>query len=187
MMLKEVDNSINILEEGGVILYPTDTVWGLGCDATNEVAVNKIYETKKRNESKSLVVLVDSIEMLEKYIVNIPLKALELLKNAPKPTTIIYDNPKGLATNVLAHDNTVAIRIAKDEFCQKMIRKFGKPVVSTSANISEKPTPISFDQIEDVILNTVDYIVNLYQDKTMAIPSRIVKILKGGALEIIRE
>ncbi len=187
MMLKEVENSLKTLDKGGIILYPTDTVWGLGCDATNEVAVNKIYAAKKRNETKSLVVLVDGIEMLEEYIVDIPLKALELLQNPPKPTTIIYDNPNGLAANLLAQDNTVAIRIAQDEFCQKLIRKFGKPVVSTSANISEKPTPTSFKQIESVILNAVDYIVNLYQDKTMAIPSRIVKILKGGALEIIRE
>ncbi len=187
MIPKEVNKAFEILQKGGIILYPTDTVWGLGCDATNEAAVAKIYQAKKRDESKSLVILVNNIEMLESYISYIPQEALQLIDDATKPTTIIYDNPTGLAANLIARDNTVAVRIVQDKFCQKLIEKLGSPLVSTSANISERPTPTSFDQIETPILNAVDYIVNLYQDKMMTTPSRIVKVLKDGTLEIIRE
>lgn len=187
MIDKEVNSAFKTLQDGGIILYPTDTVWGLGCDATNEVAVNKIYTTKKRDESKSLVILVESIKMLESYIEDIPEEAIQLLKNASKPTTIIYNNPKGLSDNLVAQDNTLAIRIVQDEFCQQLIKKFGRPIVSTSANISERPTPNSFEEIELPILNAVDYIVNLHHNKMMTTPSRIIRILKGGALEVIRE
>ncbi len=187
MIQEEVKNSLNVLHEKGVILYPTDTVWGLGCDATNAIAVNKIYQAKKRDESKSLVILVDSLKMLEQYVKEIPGEVLQFIKDAKRPTTIIYNNPLGLASNVVAQDDTVAIRIVQDDFCEQLIQKFGKPIVSTSANISERPTPTSFQEIEIPILNAVDYIVSLYHDKTMTTPSRIVKILKDGTLEIIRE
>ena len=131
--------------------------------------------------------MVDSIKMLENYIEDIPQEAMQVVENSSKPTTIIYNNPKGLASNLIAHDNTVAIRIVQDEFCQQLVENFGKPIVSTSANISENPTPKSFEEIEILILNAVDYIVNLHHNKMMVTPSRIIKILKNGTLEVIRE
>ncbi len=186
-MKLELQNTVESLNNLAVILYPTDTVWGLGCDATSEVAIDKIYKIKKRDESKSLIILVDSVQMLRHYIEDIPRKARLILQETSKPTTIIYSNPKGLADNLVAQDNTVAIRIVQDEFCKQLIKKFGKPIVSTSANISKRPTPNSFEEIELPILNAVDYIVNLHHNKMMTTPSRIIRILKGGALEVIRE
>lgn len=186
-MKLEINNVIQTLDNRGVILYPTDTVWGIGCDATDEVAVKKVYKIKRRDESKSLVVLVDSLQMLQQYVGDIPRKAKQVLKTAIKPTTIIYNNPKGLARNVTAKDNTVAIRIIQDEFCQTLIKNFGKPIVSTSANISEKSTPKSFKEIDISILEAVDYIVNLRQDVIADAPSRILKILENGELKVIRE
>lgn len=186
-MNTQLYNALEVLKIKGTILYPTDTVWGVGCDATSDVAVDKIFKIKKRNESKSLVILVDSIGMLQDYIENIPETILQILNDASKPTTIIYNDPKGLAKKVVAQDNTVAIRIVQDKFCQQLIEKFGKPIVSTSANISGETTPTSFKEIAQPVLNHVDYIVNLHRDKEMAIPSRIIKVLKGGTLEIIRE
>jgi len=183
----EFGKTLNFINENKIILYPTDTVWGIGCDATSETAVAKIYTIKKREESKSLVILVNSVEMLKKYIEDVPKSVTDILKNAIKPTTIIYNNPKGLAKNVIAKDNTVAIRIAQDEFCRKLIQKFGKPIVSTSANISGRPTPSTFNEIDQTILDTVDYVVNLYRDKITDSPSTIIKISNEGKLEVIRE
>jgi len=181
--MKEV---ISCLKQEKTILYPTDTVWGLGCDATNEEAVKKIYQLKNREESKSLIILVDSIEMLKKYVGNIPKKALEILKTSKKPTTIIYNGPKGLAPNTIASDNTIAIRIPQDEFCIQLIKEFGKPIVSTSANVSGEPTPKSFSEISQAILKSVDYVVNLHQDKVAEKSSTILKI-EGEAIIVIRE
>lgn len=177
---------IHILNNNKTILYPTDTVWGIGCDATNEEAVQKVYALKKREESKALIVLVSSLHMLKKYVF-VPKKALEILKTATKPTTIIYNNPKGLAKNLInKEDNTVAIRIVQDDFCRKLIKRFKKPIVSTSANISGMPTPTSFSEIEKQIKNNVDYIVNLHPSKAKeAQPSRILKI-NNHSVEIIR-
>ena len=148
---KEIVNSNKILQQGKVILYPTDTVWGIGCDATNEMAVSSIYSIKKRKESKSLVILVSSIDMLKHFVDEVPSKVLDVLKKAIKPTTIIYKNPKGLANNVIANDNTVAIRIAQDDFCKNLIENFGNPIVSTSANLSGNETPRSFKEIDPCI------------------------------------
>lgn len=181
--MKEV---ISCLKQEKTILYPTDTVWGLGCDATNEEAVKKIYQLKNREESKSLIILVDSIEMLKKYVGNIPKKALEILKTSKKPTTIIYNGPKGLAPNTIASDNTIAIRIPQDEFCIQLIKEFGKPIVSTSANVSGEPTPKSFSEISQAILKSVDYVVNLHQEKVAEKSSTILKI-EGKAIIVIRE
>ncbi|MBA6155154.1 threonylcarbamoyl-AMP synthase [Tenacibaculum sp. S7007] len=182
-MLKEI---VNKLKEGKTILYPTDTVWGLGCDATNIEAVKKIYEIKNREESKSLIILVSSIEMLIEYLNEVSDKALEILKEATKPTTIIYNAPKNLADNTIAKDNTIAIRIPKDEFCVDLIEEFGKPIVSTSANISGEPTPKSFSEISKAILNSVDYVVDLHQEKKSEKSSRILKI-DGDSVIVIRE
>lgn len=181
-----LDDIINNLKANKTILYPTDTVWGLGCDATDEDAVKKIYQLKNREESKSLIILVDSIEMLQNHVGNIPEKALEILKTSVKPTTIIYNKPKGLAPNTIASDNTIAIRIPQDEFCIQLIKEFGKPIVSTSANVSGEPTPKSFSEISQAILKSVDYVVNLHQDKVAEKSSTILKI-EGEAIIVIRE
>lgn len=186
-MLKDLQNSIENLKKGNTILYPTDTVWGIGCDATNEESVKKIYRIKNREESKSLIILVSSIDMLKEYIVKIPIIAFEILKEATKPTTIIYNTPKNLACNTIAKDNTIAIRIPKDEFCENLIAEFGKPIVSTSANISGEPTPKSFSEISEAILNSVDYVVDLHKEKRSEKSSRILKINLKNDIEIIRE
>ncbi|WP_299620606.1 L-threonylcarbamoyladenylate synthase [uncultured Tenacibaculum sp.] len=181
-----INETVKALENGSTILYPTDTVWGLGCDATNEEAVKEIYKIKNREESKSLIVLVSSLSMLKKYV-TVPNAAINLLKKAEKPTTIIYQNPTGIANNIInKEDNTLAIRIAQDEFCENLIESFGKPIVSTSANVSGNPTPKSFSQIEQSILDDVDYIVNLHQNKVSEKSSTILKI-EGEKVIVIRE
>lgn len=177
---------IDILNNKKTVLYPTDTVWGLGCDATDETAVKKIYTLKNREETKSLIILVDSITMLEQYVEEIPQKVMEILQNATKPTTIIYNNPKNLAKNTIAQDNTIAIRIPQDDFCKQLIKEFGKPIVSTSANVSGEPTPKCFSEISKAILNNVDYVVNLQQDKVAEKSSTILKI-EGDDVIVIRE
>jgi len=186
MMDAEIKNSLKILNQKKLLLYPTDTVWGIGCDATFEEAVAKVFEIKQRSESKSLVILVDSFEMLQKYIPKVPKAVLELLSKTKNPTTIIYDNPVGLAKNVVASDNTVAIRIVQNEFCRELIHLFGKPIVSTSANISGNPTPKSFYEIEKSILDSVDYIVNLQRDEVNEKSSTILKVNEKGEITVLR-
>lgn len=183
---KDLDSCSRTLHEGGLILYPTDTVWGLGCDATNEVAVNKIYQLKERDDSKALLCLVANQAMLERYVKEIPEAAYDIMDLATKPTTIIYDNPTGIAKNLIADDNSLAIRVASDKFCQYLINNFGKPIVSTSANISGSPTPDRFDNIDDRILKGVDYAVNLNRKKVMATPSSIIKLGNDGLVRVIR-
>ena len=183
----EISNCYTNLNNQQTILYPTDTVWGIGCDATSEEAVKKIFEIKQREESKSLIILVDGIPMLKKYIDAIPEKVVELLKTVEKPTTIIYKNPKGLAKNVVAQDNTVAVRIVKHKFCQQLIAQFGKPIVSTSANVSGEETPSSFEKIGTSILNSVDYIVNLPQENESLSSSTILRLLDDGEFEVLRK
>ncbi|MEQ6124273.1 L-threonylcarbamoyladenylate synthase [Pseudotenacibaculum sp. MALMAid0570] len=185
MFNDEIAQSILDLKEGKLILYPTDTVWGIGCDATSEQAVQKVYNLKNREESKSLVILVSSMEMLKEYINEIPEKVLETLRTQDNPTTIIYNQPKGLAKNTIAIDNTIAIRIPRHDFCRKLIDEFKKPIVSTSANISGEPTPKSFSEISKPILEGVDYIVNLEREKITEKSSTILKIV-GEEIEVIR-
>ena len=187
MIQKEVDKSLYILNKKGLILYPTDTVWGIGCDATSETAVQKIYKLKRRNDSKALICLVSDFEMLKNYISNIPEVVYDILNKAKKPTTIIYNNPKGLAKNLIAVDNTIAIRIPNHDFCQKLIKTLGKPIVSTSANISGEITPKSFKEISAQILNDVDYIVNLSGSNLDTNPSKIIKLNSDGSITTIRE
>lgn len=186
-MIKEISNSLKSLNQNEIILYPTDTVWGIGCDATSETAVAKVFKIKQRSESKSLIILVDGIEMLKKYIPTISNKILDILHNTIKPTTIIYNNPIGLAKNVVASDNTVAIRIVQNEFCKQLISVFGKPIVSTSANISGMPTPKSFKEIDTAILDSVDYIVNLHRKEINTKSSTIIKIGDNDELIVLRE
>lgn len=183
----EVDSALKALRNKETLLYPTDTVWGIGCDATCEDAVNKVFKIKQRSESKSLIILVSNVEMLKNYISNIPNKALEVLKNTTNPTTIIYNNPTGLAKNVVAIDDTVAIRIPENEFCKQLITAFGKPIVSTSANISGDETPKSFKDISQAVLDRVDYIVNLQREEINDKSSTILKVVENGDIIVLRK
>lgn len=186
-MIEEINKAINVLENGGLILYPTDTVWGIGCDATNEEAVQKVFELKQRGDSKALICLVGNDAMLEKHVTEVPEIAYDIMDVSSKPTTIIYDNPKGIAKNLIADDQTIAIRVASDKFCQYLINKFKKPIVSTSANISGNPTPKQFSNIEEGILKGVGYIVNLHRDKLMSTPSAIIKLGNDSTVKVIRK
>jgi L-threonylcarbamoyladenylate synthase len=184
---KEINTICELLAKESTILYPTDTVWGIGCDATNSKAVSKIYTIKQREESKSLIILVSSFKMLSNYVKSIPDKAKELLEKATRPTTIIYKNPIGIAENCIASDHTIAIRIVQNEFCKELIQKYGKPIVSTSSNISGAPTPKSFSEISTTILDSVDYIVNLQREIVTTASSRILKIADDNTIVVIRE
>jgi len=186
-MTEEINKCIEVLENGGLILYPTDTVWGIGCDATNKEAVQKVFKLKQRDDSKALICLVANDTMLEKHVEKVPDLAYDLIDLATKPTTIIYDKPRGVAENLIASDNTLAIRVASDKFCQYLIGKFKKPIVSTSANISGTNTPKSFQNIDKAILSGVDYVVNLYRDKQNSSASSIIRLSNDNTVKIIRE
>ncbi|MFK5958497.1 MAG: L-threonylcarbamoyladenylate synthase [Lutibacter sp.] len=187
MIKTKINKALEVLNQSKILLYPTDTVWGIGCDATSEIAVAKVFEIKQRSESKSLIILVDGIKMLQKFIPSISESIIKFLKSVSKPTTIIYNNPAGLAKNVVAKDNTVAIRIVKNEFCNQLITAFGKPIVSTSANISGNLTPKSFQEIEQSILDSVDYIVNLQREEINKKSSTILRIGDNGELIVVRD
>lgn len=186
-MKEEILNSLKVLRNGGVLLYPTDTIWGIGCDATNKKAVEKIYLIKKRPESKSLIILLDDVEKLKHYVTHVPDIAWDLIRNVERPLTIIYPKAKNLPENVLAEDHSIAIRIVKNEFCKQMIQSFGKPIVSSSANISGEPAPLVFNNIPQEIIEQVDYVVNLNQELLQEVkPSRIIKLNEKGEFEVIR-
>ncbi|MAN59392.1 MAG: threonylcarbamoyl-AMP synthase [Flavobacteriaceae bacterium] len=186
-MEKEIENALTVLKRGGLILYPTDTVWGIGCDATNAEAIDKVFALKQRAESKALICLVNDFKMLNQYVEDVPEVAYDILKYASKPTTIVYDDPIRIAQNLVADDNTLGIRVVKDDFCNKLIRKFKKPIVSTSANISGQKTPTSRKEIAPEILEGVDYVVNLQHHKSTAKPSAIIKLKNDGTVAVIRE
>ena len=184
---EEVRKADEILRKGGVILYPTDTVWGLGCDATNDEAVKRIYEIKKRADNKSMLVLLDDAGKIASYA-DVPDIALDLVEVADKPTTIIYPGAKHLAPSLIGEDNTIGIRITKEEFSQALIYRFRKPIVSTSANISGEPSPHFFKEISEEIKNAVDYIVDFRRNETKSCtPSSIIKLGLGGEIQIIRK
>lgn len=180
--------AIQILRNGGVILYPSDTIWGIGCDATNPDAVDKIFKIKQRTSSKSLITLLDSDVKLNRFVKQIPEIAWDIVEFAQKPTTIIYPEGYNLAHNVLAEDKSVGIRIVKEGLCHELVRSFGKPLVSTSANISTEPTPLTFEDIDKRILEGVDYIVNLSPNvKLKPKASTIMKIEMDGTFTLIRK
>jgi len=184
---QELEKAVEILKAGGTLLYPTDTIWGLGCDATNPKAVEKIFRLKNREESKSLIILLDDEINLYKYVDNLPEITFDLLKNLDKPTTIIYSNAKNLASNVVAADGTIGIRVTRDPFCRDLVRRFGKPIVSTSANISGDPSPIVFREITKDLISQVSYTVNLYRDQmNSSKPSTIIRLFENGEFIIIR-
>jgi L-threonylcarbamoyladenylate synthase len=183
----DIVKSLEVLAAGGTILYPTDTIWGLGCDATNTKAVEKVYRITNRSEAKSLIVLLDHIDNLATYIEKVPDITGDLLNSITNPVTIIYSNARKLAPNVIAADGTIAIRIVKDDFCNELIRRFGKPIVSTSANISGFDPPVVFSQIAVEIKDSVDYTVSYKQEYfTRAKPSTIIRLSDDGMYTIIR-
>lgn len=187
-MMEEFKKIVAVLSSGGIILYPTDTIWGIGCDATNDKAVKRIYDIKKREDNKSMLVLLDNENRLTQYIGKVPDIAWELIEASDKPLTLIYPYAKNLAPNLIANDGSVGIRIVKDEFCVQLIKQFRKPLVSTSANISGEKSPVVFSEISENIKSKVDYIVTHRQsDNTPGIPSSIIKINDGGFFKIIRE
>ncbi len=184
----DLRQAVKILREGGIILYPTDTIWGVGCDATNESAVSRIYRLKKREDSKSMLVLLDHEGKLEHYISDVPAIAWELIEVSCKPLTIIYPGARNLAPNLIAEDGSIGIRITGEAFSNQLAAGLGKPVVSTSANISGTAPPERFDDISDEIRKGVDYIVQYRQDEiTNAHPSSILKLGTGGQIRIIRK
>jgi L-threonylcarbamoyladenylate synthase len=183
----DMNKTVSVLRAGGTILYPTDTIWGIGCDATNSKAVNKIYRIKVRDRSKSLIVLVESLEALSDYVEEIPGIALDLIEMIREPLTIIYPRAKNLARNALADDGSVGIRIPANRYCQALLKAFGKPITSTSANISGDPSPLTFGKIPQKIKDMVDYVADIQLQTLMTPkPSTIIKITAGGEMEIIR-
>ena len=182
----EVHNAYEVIKNGGIILYPTDTVWGIGCDATNPEAVAKIYALKKREESKSMIVLMNSDRMLYNVFKEVPDVAFQIMDLSERPTTMILDNPRNVAPNLIASDKTLGIRITTEPFCFKLMERMKKPLVSTSANISGLPTPNSFKQIDRHILEGVDYVVNLHHEKIAPRPSTIIKLGNDMQVKVIR-
>ncbi len=187
-MNQEIARCVNILKSGGTILYPTDTVWGIGCDATNPSAVEKIFRIKKRMESKSLIILLDDPAKLADFVDTVPEIALDLMKSVDTPLTIIYSDAKNIAPNVVADDRSIAIRVVTSGFCHRLIRSFGKPIVSTSANISGEVTPLIFRHISKEIMEGVDYVADESLDTIREVkPSQIIRIFADGTFRIIRK
>lgn len=186
-METDIVQCLKVLSAGGLILYPTDTVWGIGCDATNAEAVKKVYQLKQRDDSKALIVLIDSADHLDHYVVDVPAIARELIDVAVKPLTIIYEGAYNLASNVLGEEDSVGIRIPNDEFCHRLCERYGKPIVSTSANVSGQPTAKRFTDIDADIVKGVDYPVEYRRnDSVPHQPSNIILLSRDGTFKIIR-
>jgi L-threonylcarbamoyladenylate synthase len=188
MLRDEVNKAFEVLKNGGLILYPTDTIWGIGCDATNIEAVEKVFKLKGRSEEKSLIVLLDSSNKLQSYVNEIPEVAYDLIEYAENPMTIIYSNAKNLAKNAIAKDGSIGIRIVKHTFCEQLLQRFRKPIISTSANLSGQPSPACYNEISEEIKQGVDYVVNWEQDDTsIKKASTIMKLEPGGLFSFIRK
>jgi len=183
----EIHNAFEVIKNGGIILYPTDTVWGIGCDATNPEAVAKIYKLKQRAETQSMICLMNGEKMMYNVFKDIPEVAWQILDLSEKPTTLILDKPRNVAPNIIAPDNTLGIRIIKEPFCFKLLERMKKPLVSTSANISGQPTPASFKEINPEIIKGVDYVVNLQHEKTGGKPSTIIKLTLDSQVKVLRK
>lgn len=187
-MIEDIKKACQVMREGGVILYPTDTIWGIGCDATNEDAVRRVYEIKQRQDSKAMLVLVDSSVKVDFYVRDVPEVAWDLIDLADKPLTIIYSGARNLAANLLAEDGSVGIRVTNEDFSKRLCQQFRKAIVSTSANISGLPSPKNFSEISEEVKSAVDYIVGYRQEEiSNPKPSSIIKLDKGGVIKIIRE
>lgn len=184
----EVSEALKVLKSGGIILYPTDTIWGIGCDATNEEAVQRILALKKRPETKSMIILLDNPNRLSSYVKNVPEQAWQLIEYSEKPLTIVYDGGKNLAPGAIAKDGSVAIRITKDEFCCQLIAGLKKPIISTSANISEEAAPTAYSKVSETIRLGTDYIVNLRRDEIRTgHASTIIRLKENGQISFIRK
>lgn len=187
-MTEDINKALEVLRKGGIILYPTDTVWGIGCDATNADAVTKIFELKKRDTQKPMLVLMDSANRLPSYLREVPEISYDLIELTTKPLTIVYDGAKNLANNLIAADGSIGIRITEESFSKMLCQRLNKPIVSTSANLSGNPTPHSFNQISEEIKNGVDYIVNFRQTENKPLTrSGIIKLGSNGTVKVIRE
>lgn len=185
---EDIDKACEVMYNGGIILYPTDTIWGIGCDATNPEAVKRVYEIKKRIDSKALITLVDSPAKVNAYVQDMPDIAWDLIELTTKPLTIIYDNARNLAENLLAEDGSAGIRVTNEPFSKDLCMRFKRPIVSTSANISGEPSPQNFSEVSKEIKDAVDYIVKYRQsEKAKAVPSSIIKLGNKGEVKIIRQ
>ena len=188
MLNEEVAKALKIIQDGGIILYPTDTIWGIGCDATNTEAVKKIYQLKQREESKSMIILLDTENKLESYIKEVPAIAYDLIEFSENPLTLVMPGAKNISPALIAADGSVGIRVAKHDFCQRLIQRLRKPLVSTSANISGKPSPRNFGEIDPEIIDGVDYVVDLEQhDTEQKRPSTIMYLHPDGRFEFLRK
>lgn len=186
-MDEDLKKCLEVLRKGGLILYPTDTIWGIGCDATNAAAVKKVYQLKQRAESKALIVLLDSAEHLDHYVVDVPFMARELMDVAVKPLTIIYDGAYNVASCLLGENDSLGIRVPQEPFTHKLCAMLGRPLVSTSANVSGRPSPASFAQIDEAVKQGVDYVVKYRQnDNAPQSASNIIKLGSDGTFKIIR-
>ena len=187
MLRDEVANAFKIIQDGGIILYPTDTIWGIGCDATNTEAVKRIFKLKQRDEAKSMIILLDTENKLQSYVREVPDIAYELIEYAENPLTFVMPGAKNISPALISEDGSVGIRVAKHDFCQQLIQRLRKPLVSTSANISGRPSPQNFDQIDQEITDGVDYVVDLEQHSTaLKKPSTIMRLQPDGRFEFLR-
>jgi L-threonylcarbamoyladenylate synthase len=184
---QEILNAYEVIKDGGIILYPTDTVWGIGCDATNAEAVAKIYKLKQRVETQSMICLMNGEKMMYNVFKDIPEVAWQIMDLSENPTTLVLDKPRNVAPNIIAPDNTLGIRLVKEPFCFKLMERMKKPLVSTSANISGQLTPKSFKEISPEIIKGVDYVVNLQREKISGKPSTIIKLTNDSQVKVIRK
>jgi L-threonylcarbamoyladenylate synthase len=188
MLKNEIEKAVQVLRDGGIILYPTDTIWGIGCDACNAEAVDRIFKLKGRDEAKSMIILLDTDSKLPSYVRDVPEIAYDLIEYAENPLTIIYSGAKNLAPNTIAQDGSVGIRITRDDFCKQLIQRFKKPIISTSANLSNQPSPANFHEINDEIINGVNLIVDWKQDDmSIKKPSTIMKLEPDGQFIFLRK
>ncbi len=182
-----MEKALEILKNGGTILYPTDTIWGIGCDATNAEAIQKIFDIKQRDKNKSMIILVESEQRLQS-LVEVPEMAWEIIDLSEKPVTIVYENPKSLPKEILAPDGSIGIRLVKDDFCRRLISKLNKPLVSTSANFSGEKSPMKFSDISQELQNAVDYIVEEHHEKVSEYSgSSVIKIWPDNRIKVLRE
>lgn len=185
--MNKIEEAIQILKDGKTLLYPTDTIWGVGCDATDEEAVKKIVKLKNRSDSKSFIILVNNVAMLERYIPKFPEVCYDLIDLSESPLTIIFENPVGIAKNALAKDGSIGVRVTNDSICQKLIQGLRKPIISTSANLSGEPNPSCFSDISDELKKKVDFVLEERIDEKMIKPSKIIKIGNDSSVQLIRK
>jgi L-threonylcarbamoyladenylate synthase len=187
MLRDEVEKALKVIQDGGIILYPTDTIWGVGCDATNTEAIKKIFKLKQRDEAKSMIILLDTENKLESYVKEVPAVAYDLIEYAENPLTLVMPGAKNISPALIAADGSVGIRVSSHQFCQQLIQRLRKPIVSTSANISGSLSPQNFSEIAQEIIDGVDYVVDLDQhDLSKKKPSTIMRIEPDGRFEFIR-